>query len=141
MFIKKLFEKLREAHQERKYQKEEEYFKRTSNKYYRPDDEDKPKFSDDYFKSSDDEATRKEREQREQEAREQVERRVKGEQPGSGQSGSYRSGGNDATEEQPDERRMKFSNGITIIDERDPSRVQRKIFAPNEGEYTEFEEC
>ena len=134
MFIKKFFGKLKEAHEERKFRKDEEYFKRTSNKYYRPEEEDKPQFSEDYFKSSDDEATRKEREQREQEAREKVKRQVRGEDPIDESTGNQK-------EEPWDTRHMKFSNGVTIIDDRDPSKAERKIFAPNEGEYTEFEEC
>jgi hypothetical protein len=133
MFIKKFFRKLKEAHEERKYRKDEEYFKRTSNKYYRPEEDEKPQFSEDYFKSSDNEATRKQHEELERKAREQAKRQVQGEQP---MDEPKQSTGNDSN----DPRRMRFSNGVTIIDDRDPSYADRKIFSSNEGEYTEFEE-
>ena len=141
MFIKKFFNKIREAHEERQYRKEEEYFKRTSTKNYRPEEE-KPKFSDDYFKSSDDEAVRKEREAREREAREQAARQMSGEQPQEQPKENPRQqAAAEEQEEKPREaRRTEYSNGITIIDDRDLSQANRKIFSSNEGEYTEFEE-
>ena len=54
-YIRKFRKMLKQAAEEREARrqaKEDAYFKRTSNKYYQRE-EDKPKFKDDYFKSSD----------------------------------------------------------------------------------------
>jgi uncharacterized protein YxeA len=48
--IKKMIRKMADEREARRQAEEDEYFKRTSNKYYKPDD--KPKFKDDYFKSA-----------------------------------------------------------------------------------------
>ena len=49
--IRNMMKKAQEEHIARKMAEEDEYFKRTSTKNYRPDDE-TPKFKDDYFKST-----------------------------------------------------------------------------------------
>ena len=37
-------------------------------------------------------------------------------------------------------RTTRTSDGTTIIDRRDPSKANKKIFAPDEGEYVDFTE-
>ena len=129
--LKKIFGKIFKSADERAAE-DEEYFKRTANKNYRPD-EDKPKFADDYFKSSDDAGEKKE-----QQGPAWQKRREQREQAKAGNSQQQAS-----TEEENTEAQFKktyMGNGITIIDQRDSSHAGRKIFAPTEGEYVEFTE-
>ena len=94
----------------RKAAAEEEYFRRTSTKNYR---DDKPKFKDDYFKST----TNKQETQ-----------------------GQYTRQGQ-RVQEQNTARKTTTGDGVTIIDQRQEAPgTDRKIFDDNEGEYVEFEE-
>lgn len=92
----------------RKAAKEEEYFRRTSQKHYRK--EQKPEdFGNDYFKSTNAEATNTKQTEQKNTAR----------------------------------REATSSDGVTIIDERQPRKTDSKkeqIFDDSEGEYVEFEE-
>ena len=90
----------------RKAAKEEEYFRRVSNKHYR--EEEKVEFEKDYFKGKED-------------AQEQVAEQ----------------------QEKTTRRTTTSSDGVTIIDERQPAEPtpkEKKIFDDGEGEYVEFEE-
>jgi len=42
--------------------------------------------------------------------------------------------------EQPEKKRTTTTEGVTIIDQREESHTDRKIFDKDEGEYVEFEE-
>ena len=44
------------------------------------------------------------------------------------------------TEQQPTYRQTRTSDGVTITDRRSPEEAQKKIFAPEEGEYVEYRE-
>lgn len=55
--------------------------------------------------------------------------RTAGRHTSSGRTGNARS-----------DRRTQTASGITIIDNRDPERARRKIFADDEGEYVDFKE-
>ena len=94
----------------RKAAAEEEYFRRTSTKNYRSDD--KPKFSEDYFKGT----------------------------PGKQNAAATSQNQQRQQQEQPQPRRTTTDDGVTIIDQRQEApATDRKIF-DNEGEYVEFEE-
>ena len=107
--FKKIFGKLFKSVDDRAAE-DEEYFKRTSNKYYKPDD--KPHFEKGYFDGTGEETMRK----RQQEAAEKQKKR------------------------QQNRRTTTTSEGITIIDDRDADEAKRKIFAHDEGEYVEYTE-
>lgn len=92
----------------RKAAKEEEYFRRTSQKNYRRDE--KPQFDKNYFRSAEQAKEAKARKKAEKEAA---------------------------------RRNTASSDGVTIIDERQPmasTPKEKKIFHDNEGEYVDFEE-
>jgi hypothetical protein len=129
--FKKIFGKI--FNSEDKAAREEEYFKRTSNKRYKK--EETPQFSDDYFKSTDspEEQNRdwhkKANENEQQQARQQTQQ----------QEQARQAKPESEEESQSTARKTEMSDGTTIIDDRDTSSVNRKIFAPTEGEYTDFE--
>lgn len=140
--FKKFFGKLKEAREEKAARKEEEYFKRTSNKYYQPEDEGKPKFADDYFKSTDNDATRRKRDEElnsQRQANGQYQTRRQPQEP-VGEKPRQQAEGKKETDEQREARRTEMSNGVVIIDDRDTAQARRKIFAPEEGEYADFVE-
>ena len=92
----------------RKAAKEEEYFRRTSQKHYRKEAPKPEDLGKDYFKSTDDEQTKAQAEAKKTARRETT-----------------------------------SSDGVTIIDERQPvesAPKEKKIFDDSEGEYVEFEE-
>lgn len=92
----------------RKAAKEEEYFRRTSQKHYRKEEYRPADFDKDYFKSVDDSQEKKTAETPNDSAR----------------------------------RTTTSSDGVTIIDDRQPAKdtQKKKIFEGDEGEYVEFEE-
>lgn len=133
--FKKIFGKIFKSEEE-KAAREDEYFKRTSKKNYRK--EETPQFSDDYFKSTDtpemqDRDWRKEQQKANQKAQQNAN--------GSAQQTKQQETSKQSKQEEPQStaRKTEMSDGVTIIDDRDSSSVNRKIFAPNEGEYTDFE--
>ena len=130
--IGKLFKSEAEKAAERAA-KEEEYFKRTSNKHYRPEDN-KPKFSDDYFKSVDDDQPEKPKEQ--PKAQPTSEAKADRQKTTEQQAKSKQ----EKDKQKKTRRTTTMSNGVTIIDERDANLTGRKIFAPGEGEYVEYTE-
>ena len=92
----------------RKAAKEEEYFRRTSQKHYRKEVKAED-FGKDYFKSTNDETAKGKQSEQKTTAR----------------------------------RKTTSSDGVTIIDERQPTESapkEKKIFDDSEGEYVEFEE-
>lgn len=118
----KLFQSSRDRAAEyaaRKAAKEEEYFRRTSNKYYYK--EEKAEFGKDYFKSSDGQS---------------------GQATGQAADGARTRDNRQASTADTDtaRRRTTSSEGVTIIDERQRQKAEKKIFEDNEGEYVEFEE-
>ena len=106
--LKKLFGKLFKSVDERAAE-DEEYFKRTSNKYYKSDDT--PVFEKGYFDGTGGQTMHKRR----QEDAEREKRRKE------------------------NRRTTTTTEGITIIDDRDANEVKRKIFKNDEGEYVEFD--
>lgn len=56
----------------------------------------------------------------------------------------FKGDSNDATagsaKKKQSRRTMRAAGGVTIIDDRDPSVAQRKIFTHDEGEYVDFKE-
>ena len=118
----KLFQSSRDRAAEnaaRKAAKEEEYFRRTANKYYYK--EEKAEFGKDYFKSSDEQS---------------------GQATGQATDGARARDNRQASTADTDtaRRRTTSSEGVTIIDERQRQKAEKKIFEDNEGEYVEFEE-
>lgn len=109
--IRGLKKKLKQAADERaarKQAKEDEYFKRTSNKYYQKDST--PQFKDDYFKTQEEEP-KPEKEQVKHKKKESAARHT-----------------------------VNTGSGVTIIDDRNTQKSDRKIFDDNEGEYVDFVE-
>jgi hypothetical protein len=118
----KLFQSSRDRAVEnaaRKAAKEEEYFRRTANKYYYK--EEKAEFGKDYFKSTDEQS---------------------GQATGQAADGARAWDNRQASTADTDtaRRRTTSSEGVTIIDERQRQKAEKKIFGDNEGEYVEFEE-
>jgi hypothetical protein len=118
----KLFQSSRDRAVEnaaRKAAKEEEYFRRTANKYYYK--EEKAEFGKDYFKSTDGQS---------------------GQATGQATDGARARDNRQASTADTDtaRRRTTSSEGVTIIDERQRQKAEKKIFEDNEGEYVEFEE-
>ena len=103
----------------RRAAKEEEYFRRTSTKRYQPEDG-MPKFSKDYFKSSDEQTAKEQPQTHKGQFKAQEQPRQQ--------------------EETTAQRATTTSSGVTIIDERAGQQSERKIFNEGEGEYVEFEE-
>lgn len=94
----------------RKAAKEEEYFRRTSTKHYRKQEDETKAFDKDYFKTTEDDTAKSK----------------------------------DTEQKNTARRETTNSDGVTIIDERQPtepiSTKEKKIFDDSEGEYVEFEE-
>jgi hypothetical protein len=122
----KLFQSSRDRAVEnaaRKAAKEEEYFRRTANKYYYK--EEKAEFGKDYFKSTDEQSGQ-----------------ATGQATGKATDGARARDNRQASTADTDtaRRRTTSSEGVTIIDERQRQKAEKKIFEDNEGEYVEFEE-
>ena len=47
---------------------------------------------------------------------------------------------NSRSQQRSTQRTTQTSDGVTIIDQREPNEADKKIFASDEGEYVEFEE-
>ena len=93
-------------------QMDDETFRRMADKnYYRHRVDNGPQFEDDYFTGEARNSTQQ------QQAQQQ-------------------------TQQQAQSRRTtRTSNGVTIIDSRDPSVANQKIFGKDEGEYVDFQEA
>jgi len=109
--LKQAFRQAAEARAARKQAEEDEYFKRTSTKNYRKEEKG-PQFDKDYFKGTEGKPTDSDRQRQEQQQRQETDRR----------------------------RTTQAADGVTIIDDRNAQKADRKIFDDSEGEYVEFEE-
>ena len=53
----------------------------------------------------------------------------------------FKGTGRQQSSQQPKQRRTtRTADGVTIVDQRDPNKTNKKIFAQNEGEYVDFVE-
>jgi hypothetical protein len=57
-----------------------------------------------------------------------------------GNPNSWKKRGQQQKQHQQAARTTRTSDGVTIVDNRQPSEVNKKIFAQDEGEYVEFSE-
>ena len=112
--IKTIIQQAVDARTARKIAEEDAYFKRTSTKHYH--EEEKPDFKKDYFKGSGTDGKPKAQQQQSKQPQ----------QP--------------KQEEATIRRTVETDSGVTIIDDRNNQKNDRKIFDDSEGEYVDFVE-